>query len=72
MYFLGGSLNSGSGQSLTSIAQESTLLPVTFCFAVLIFTVLFEVIKVTQRDQIVGHNMSDSPEQCSGEQTILL
>ena len=27
------------------------------------------VFKVTQRDHIVEHNMSDSPEQCSGEQT---
>ena len=24
---------------------------------------------MTQRDHIVEHNMSDSPEQCSGEQT---
>ena len=32
---------------------------------------LTEVFKVAQRDQIVGHNVSDSPEQCSGEQTLL-
>ena len=31
-----------------------------------------EVFKVTQRDQIVGHNVADSPEQCAAEQTILL
>ena len=30
-----------------------------------------EVFKVAQCDQIVEHNVSDSPEQCSGEQTIL-
>ena len=28
-----------------------------------------KVFKVTQRDHIVEHNMSDSPEQCPGEQT---
>jgi hypothetical protein len=30
---------------------------------------LVELFKVTQHDHIVEHNMSDSPEQCSGEQT---
>ena len=30
-----------------------------------------EVFKVTQCDQIVGHNVSDSPEQCLVEQIIL-
>ena len=30
------------------------------------------VSKVTQRDQIVGHNISESPEQCSVKPTILL
>jgi hypothetical protein len=35
-----------------------------------VVSILIEVFKVTQRDQIVGHNVFDSPEQCSGEQTI--
>ena len=29
------------------------------------------VSKVAQRDQIVGHNVSESPEQCSVKPTIL-